>query len=369
MSARVTVRASLPRPAGLVTITLLAAGLLAACSGGHRVARTAPTTASTAAPTTAAPSTTRAPKPRDAIARCPLTWLPAPHGRVPQRPALAVKVENLPAARPQYGLSEADIVFEEPVEGGITRFIVVYQCHDASRIEPIRSGRIIDPEIVRQLGAHPLFAYAGAIDPATAAIDSSPLIDVGIYRAPASAYWRDPSRYAPHNLVSSTAVLYAVGRHEHASSMPPPPLFSYGPLPATAVPAARVHIAYPYSDLTWTWQPKNGNWARSYADTGIATQGEGGQVTATNVVVLQVVMYPSPFVEDPTGAHENLLRLTGSGAAEVFRNGALIRGTWVRPSLAQTTRLLDVHNHPITLSPGTTWVELVPTTVPVAATP
>jgi hypothetical protein len=63
-----------------------------------------------------------------------------------------VKVENIPVARPQTGLSFADIIYEEPVEGGITRFIVIYQCRDASRIEPIRSGRLTDPDALVQYG-------------------------------------------------------------------------------------------------------------------------------------------------------------------------------------------------------------------------
>ena len=70
---------------------------------------------------------------------CPLTGV-APHHAVPDRPALAIKVENLPEARPQAGLERADIVYEEPVEGGITRFIVVYQCQDSKRIGPVRSS-------------------------------------------------------------------------------------------------------------------------------------------------------------------------------------------------------------------------------------
>src|SRR5437867_2276323 len=87
---------------------------------------------------------------------CPLTGLQAGGGVVPSRPVLAVKVENLPAARPQTGLSWADMIYEEPVESGITRFIVVYQCEDATRIEPIRSGRLTDPLILVQFG-EPVF--------------------------------------------------------------------------------------------------------------------------------------------------------------------------------------------------------------------
>jgi hypothetical protein len=281
---------------------------------------------------------------------------------------LAIKVENLPAARPQYGLSSADVVYEEPVEGGITRFIVIYQCSDAARVEPVRSGRIIDPQIVNQFGAHPLFGYAGAIQPAVAAIDASSLIDVGIARAP-NAYRRDPNRNAPHNLTTSTAALYAAGVAKGARPDPPAPVFAYGALPSGAQPAANVHIPFPQSDVTWTWEATSQQWSRSYSDTGPATLGEGGHVTAANVIVMKVVLYPSPYVEDPTGAHENLLTLTGSGQAEIFRNGAVVSGTWQRPTLAQNTRYVDNAGRTIPLDPGRTWIELVPTTIAVTYAP
>ena len=98
---------------------------------------------------------------------------------------MAVKVENLPDARPQFGLDKADIVFEEPVEGGITRFIAVFQCHTAARIEPVRSARLVDAQILEPLGRI-LFAYSGAIQPVINEVDSrrSLLDDVGGYLAP-----------------------------------------------------------------------------------------------------------------------------------------------------------------------------------------
>lgn len=286
---------------------------------------------------------------------------------MPARPALAVKVENLPEARPQYGLSAADVVYEEPVEGGITRFIVIYQCRDTSRIEPVRSGRIIDPQIVRQFGTHPLFAYAGAIDPATAAIDSSSLIDVGLFKA-GSAYSRDPNRSVPHNLMTSTSALYQAGKARNAPQTAPSPVFDFGPLDGTSTPASSVHVAYTYSDLTWTWSPGSQVWLRSYGN-GPATRGEGGQINVADVIVMRVVLYPSPYVEDATGAHENLLTLTGSGPAQIFRNGAVVAGTWKRPSLSDKTQFLDRAGHAIGLTPGNIWIELVPTTIPVTTTP
>ena len=331
-------------------LVVILAGLLSACGGGRAATRSS-------SPTTVPPSE-----------KCPLTDLNPPGGTVPARPALAVKVDNSGAARPQFGLSAADVVYEEPVEGGLTRFVAIYQCRDATRIEPVRSARIIDPAIVDQFGAHPLFAYAGGIQPAVAAVDASSLVDVGVNRAP-SAYWRDPTRYAPHNLTSSTAALYRAGEAEHPGNTAPSPVFAYGPLAQDSQPAGTVQIDYPASGLTWTWQPGSQLWLRSYPHSGPAGQGEGGQVSAANVIVMTVVMYPSPYVEDATGAHENLLVLTGSGPAQIFRDGAVISGTWSRPVLAQPTQYLDGSGHSVALSPGNTWIELVPTTVAVDVSP
>jgi hypothetical protein len=268
---------------------------------------------------------------------------------------LAVKVDNLPAARPPYGLGTADVVYEQPVEGGITRFVAIYQCQDAPRIEPIRSARLMDPDLVRQFGAHPLFAYSGAVPPVVAKVDASPLIDVGVNRAP-SAYRRDPARQAPHNLVSSTTALYAAGSAQHAPATPPSPVFQYGPLPDHS-PAAVVHIAFPSSDLTWSWQSQAAQWSRSYSGTGVASLGGGGHIAAANVVVLRLTLSQGEVV------------LTGSGPAQVFRDGAVINGSWQRPSVSDQTELVDTAGQPIPLTPGQTWIELVPTTINVTVTP
>jgi hypothetical protein len=293
--------------------------------------------------------------------RCPLTGTLAPHGKVPDRPAVAVKVENLPEARPQWGLDKADIVFEEPVEGGITRFIAVFQCQTADRIEPVRSGRLVDPQILEPLGRI-LFAYSGAIQPAINEIDSkrSLLYDVGADRA-GSSYWRDPTRYAPHNLVTSTSALYeaaaALGDRKEKG---PTPIFSYGQPAPGGTPAAAINIYDPLDVTTWTWHRDTGVYYRSYSDTGPAVQGDGVQITASNVVVMLVHEVPTPWPEDATGALENELILKGSGPAWVFRDGVQFYGHWERPLLDHPTVFVETNGTRITLTPGGTWVELVP---------
>ncbi len=291
---------------------------------------------------------------------CPLTGERARAGHVPRRAAVAVKVENLPAARPQYGLDEADIVFEEPVEGGITRFIAVFQCHTAARIEPVRSARLVDAQILEPLGRI-LFAYSGAIQPVINEVDSrkSLLDDVGGYMAP-NAYWRDPDRYEPHNLETSSAALYLAAAQLHYPEKPPVAIFSYGRPSPGATPASVVNIDYPLDVTTWTWHRDTGLWYRSYSDTGPALLGDGSQIAASNVIVMLVREWPTPYPEDITGSLENELTLKGSGPAWVFRDGAQFYGKWERPLLDHPTVFVETNGTRITLTPGNTWEELVP---------
>jgi hypothetical protein len=309
--------------------------------------------------TTTAVTTTTTTKPHH-VPVCPLTGSAPRDGHVPQRAALAVKVENLAQARPQWGLEAADIVFEEPVEGGITRFIAVYQCHVTARIEPVRSARLVDAAILEPLG-HVLFAYSGAIQPVVDQVDSatSLLEDVGANKAP-GAYYRDPTRLEPHNLATSTAALWSAAATFRYPSTPPRPLFKYGDLPAGGTAISAVHIYFPLDVTTWTWKASRDRWVRYYSDTGPAIQGDNIQISAANVVVMRVHEYPTQYVEDPTGALEQDLHLTGTGLAWVFRNGVEMKGTWDRPTLAQPATFAEADGTAITLAPGNTWEELLP---------
>jgi hypothetical protein len=352
-----------------VAVVLTASAALALVGGcGHsKQSANSTTTTSSSTPATTTTVTTTTTKRRH-VPVCPLTGLAPRDGHVPQRAALAVKVENLAQARPQWGLEAADIVFEEPVEGGITRFIAVYQCHVTARIEPVRSGRLVDADILEPLG-HVLFAYSGAIQPVVDEVDSatSLLEDVGANKAP-GAYYRDPTRIAPHNLATSTAALWAAGSALGYPGTPPPPIFKYGPLPAGGTAISAVHIYFPLDVTTWTWKAKNDHWVRYYSDTGPAVQGDNIQLSAANVVVMRVVEYPTPYVEDPTGAHEQDLTLTGAGPAWVFRNGVELKGTWHRATLAQPATFTQASGTTITLAPGNTWEELLPTSESISVT-
>ena len=269
-------------------------------------------------------------------------------------------MENLPEARPQWGLDYADIVFEEPVEGGITRFIAVYQCQEASRVEPVRSARLVDAQILEPLGPV-LFAYSGGIQAVVDEVDSSGslLYDVGANKA-SGAYSRDPTRYVPHNLETSTVALDAAASTFGYHLGPPKPIFTYGRMVAGGTPAGAVDLHFPLDVTTWTWHPDQRLYFRSYSDTGRAMQGDNVQITAANVVVMVVQEYPTQYIEDADGSHENELTLTSSGPAWVFRDGVQFYGKWERPDLTSPAIFVETDGTRITFSPGSTWEELVP---------
>jgi hypothetical protein len=185
---------------------LVAMSLLEGCSSNKSKSVAAQKTSTSAS----GPSTTAVP-----AGVAPLTGLPGDPAKV-DRPALIVKIDNAPKARPQAGINKADVVVEEMVEGGITRLASVFQSTD-STVEPVRSARSTDIAFASALHK-PLFAYSGANPTFLSLVRSAPLVDVGVDKF-SSAYHRDASRPMPYNLVSSTTALY--GGAPSSSKAPP----------------------------------------------------------------------------------------------------------------------------------------------------
>ena len=299
--------------------------------------------------------------------RRPLTGLEPPGGQVPKRAALAVKVENLPQARPRWGLDKADIVFEEPVEGGITRFIAVFQCQNADRIELFVRPVWLTRSILEPLGRM-LIAYSGAIQPAIGEIDSktSLLSDLSDNWA-SSAYWTDPTRYAPHNLVTSTSAslcggCFALSREATDTDL------QLRAASARRLPGCgRQPQLPPRRDQLDLAQGRGplvpvlfGHWARH--------DGRRAQVTASNVVVMSCWSTRPRHGKRHRRARDDLA-LKGTGPAFVFRDGTVFYGHWERPLLDPGGFIDSKSGATITLTPGNTWEELVPYGENVTVTP
>jgi len=294
-----------------------------------------------------------------AMALCPLTGTRAPSDVVPLRPAIGVKIDNYNAARPQSGIDQADIVFEEPVEGGITRYNALFQCQDSSKIGPVRSARQIDIGIESMFNNAPL-AHIGGIDPVLANITASgiPNLDLGAY---GSAFVRDNSRYAPYNAYTSTAQLYAL---VPKLATPPTPVFTYSPTVPAGTAVSSVHVFFSsQSDVTWNWNPATSTWLRFYDGTQPDNLSDGTQNQATNMIIQTVHVTYGPWLENSEGGLEVQAQLdNNSGPAQIFRNGIQIVGTWSRAAASSPTVFKDATGKVITMAPGRTWIELLPDT-------
>jgi hypothetical protein len=294
-----------------------------------------------------------------AVARCPLTDLPAPGGHVPQRPAVAVKIGNEPeGARPQSGLNEADIVYDTPAEGFIMRYVAIYQCGGASMIGPTRSVRWVDWHILQAFG-RPILSFAGGITPDVDTVDHLGwLKPADLLVGAQAAGTRILSRLPPDNLYTSTSRLWALYSSDRT---PPPPVFRYGgSLPAAAKPASSLAINFSQgTDVLWKWDASTDCWLHTYSGVTDIDEFTKAPVTTTNIVV-QIVSYkygPYPESTGSTGDVES--QTVGTGTGYVLRNGKSIPVTWSRSTLSSPTTFADATGSPVTLAPGRTWVELV----------
>jgi hypothetical protein len=337
-------------------VGLASAGVVAAAGAGVAAAMvTSHHPKSASHSSVPAPTVTNPPAP--AGPPCPLTGTPS-RGGVPQRPAIAVKVDNYPDARPQSGLDKADVVFEEPVEGLITRFVAVFQCQGATSIGPVRSAREVDVQILDQL-SHPLFFHVGGIDPVLSMIASANVdnLDLGYH---ASIVTHQPGRYAPYDTYMSTTGGWSLAPSDTSV---PQPLFTYGPNPPPGAAVSSINIPFsPTNNGTWTWNAALGQWQLYYGGAP-AMLSDGTQIAATNLVVERVTVTYGPYVENAEGGLEVESHLIGTGPLTVLRGGQAITGIWQRSSLASQTSLLASNGTVIPLAPGNTWVEIVPTSV------
>ena len=288
--------------------------------------------------------------------KCPLTGADASSAEVAERPAVAVKVENDPVAYPLSGLDEAEVVFEELVEGGITRFMAIYHCTDAKKVGPVRSARVVDPGIMipitRILGA------AGGNDIVRKALKKAKVVILD--EDTSGKAMRRISRSGvslEHTLYANTSALRKLGSKRFSD--PPETNFQFGPLEGKATEAKSIEINFGGSStVSYRWQ--RGRWQRFDNGSPLMAEG-GGQIAVDNVVIEQHTIVNSKTVFDIAGNPSiELADETGKGKALLLRDGQAIKGRWVRKKEAGPVEFLTAQGEPMVFAPGTIWVELVP---------
>jgi hypothetical protein len=289
----------------------------------------------------------------------PLTGVASTNLSIAGRPAVIVKIDDAPEARPQAGLDGADIVIEERVEGGVGRLMVIFQSQQPNTVGPVRSLRSTDPPVVRAIGG--LFAYSGGIPPFVADLHASGgVVDVGA-NADSMAYYRRDDRPAPHNLYTSVATL---SQAVPAGLAAPPPLLRYL-IPGEVfggsgvAPASHLTVAVGERSVAdWEWDVSKRAWLRSTNGTPHTVES-GGQLAFPNVIV-QFVSYQRTPYTDPAHAPVDQANVLGTGDAWILASASVVRGRWAKASPTDVTAFTDDTGEQVRLPAGPTWIMLAP---------
>jgi Protein of unknown function (DUF3048) N-terminal domain/Protein of unknown function (DUF3048) C-terminal domain len=319
---------------------------LAACSGGSTPAPSA----SASSPSAASPT----PTPTPTIARSLLSGRLGAH----DGPVLVVKMDNTPKSNPHAGIKYADVVYLEQVEGGLSRYAVVFSSQIPKMVGPVRSARISDIELLRQYGKI-AFAYSGAQSKMLPVLKAADLFNVSDDTG-GLGYRRDNSRWsAPDNLFADPKILFKrAPAAAHAVNVG----FTFGDaVPAGGRPVTSVTASYPATRATFTWSKADGRWLAAMNGTR-AMASEGGQLGGTTVII-QYVRVTRSIYHDVNNNYTPLLTSIGTGNALILRNGQAYNATWSRASATSGTHWL-VNGQDFPLAAGQIWVLLINKTTP-----
>jgi hypothetical protein len=291
---------------------------------------------------------------------CPLTGLEPRKESVLERPAVALKIENAFVARPLSGLENADLVYEELVEGGETRFMAIYHCGDARKAGPIRSARLVDPAIM--MPKTMILGYSGANTTVTAALETAGVVTLTEDdAAPADAMERveRPGISQEHTLYADSTRIRKLGRKEFTDA-PPQDILEFGDLEGASKKASTISINFGgASTITYEWSTADESWQR-FQD-GAPFLAESGEQIAPKNILIEVHKVRASTVVDVTGtASIEIVNETGSGKAVLFRDGRAVRGKWSRASSDRKTVFETKDGDEMVFAPGSIWIELVP---------
>lgn len=301
-----------------------------------------------------------------------------------QRP-LGIMVENHKEARPQSGLSSADIVYEVVAEGGITRFLAIYFCQNAAYVGPVRSARIYFVRFLEGYGQYPLYAHVGGANtdgPADALgyigeLGWSSYNDLNQFSVPFPYFWRDYERLknvaTEHTVYTSTKKLwqYAKDKRELTNVDDQGVRWDKGFSPwkfeddAKAADRGKVikidfgfwdNLASDFS-VVWSYNAKTNSYKRTNGGSPHIDKNTGKQLEAKNIAVM--FTKESPANDGYEGGHL-LYKNVGSGDLLFFKNGQAIKGTWSKETEEDNIKFFDNSDKEISIVRGQVFVEVLP---------
>ena len=306
-----------------------------------------------------------------------LTGLPGPDDAQIQ-PIVVVKIENDPIVRPQTGLDRADLIFEELVEGGMTRFAVVYQSDLPDEVGPVRSVRHVDVAIAEPMAD--AFVFSGGARRTMKFVKRKIPTSISVINEGAPGMYRKPGLSAPHDLfIKLSEMLDSIAPKNTAStgffvrpevkpvvasaSPSASSSASASPKPSstalTGKPVTQVGVKFSsFSGPNWKWNAADKMWMRSEGIKPFLNK-DGTQFGTNNLVIIEVREIDAGY-KGQTGGYVPRTVLTGSGRAWVLSDGKAVEVAWKKPFVDAQMELTDLDGNPFTMPTGRTWVELLP---------
>ena len=263
-----------------------------------------------------------------------------------------MKIDNTAASRPRVGLNQADVVYVEPVEGGLTRLLAIFSTTQPGEVGPVRSARESDVALLANYGPV-AFAFSGASAVTLPILAGGHQVNLS-NDASHEGYRRDGGRRAPYNVIGSPSALLA---RAGGSRVPADAGLRFGPASPGGVPATHVATRWPASGVELSWDPGRQRYLVT-TDGKPDVDADGTQHGAATVIV-QVVSSHLSQNRDVNGVQTPVVDVVGQGAATVVRDGRAWSGIWSRPTTDAPTSL-TADGQTLALAPGPVWVLLVP---------
>ena len=285
-----------------------------------------------------------------------LTGLDGSNGSV-----LAVKIDDTQPAHPQIGIAQADVIYIEQVEGGLTRLATIFSTPERlpALIGPVRSARISDIDILAQYG-HVAFAFSGAQTKLFSVINSADLENLGAEREPATLYSRDLTRSEPTNLILHPQLLLDKAKSEGKNIATAKSVgWKIGSTPAGGRPITSFSIKWPTSRYSGTWSDSQRRWLLSYLGEP-DTDADGVQLGSPTFIIQKVSITPSEY-HDKVGGVTPFSNTVGSGTAYLLRDGRAIPIFWNRVSAVSPTTWTLKDGSTANFAKGQIWIALTDT--------
>lgn len=293
-----------------------------------------------------------------------LTGLTYPVGSNPylSGPAIMGKVDNAPDARPQNSLNQADIVFEEMVEGGMTRFLAIWQSQLPEKFGPVRSVRPMDPDLASPFGG--IINFSGGQRPFVKAMQATKVFVANeTNQLGKHTFERVTDRSAPHNVMVHARI--EASQHKNIAAPGQQFNFAADAAHATATVGGKAvtdfSVSFPAGKPVWAWNEKTQTWLRSQYKTKETDASDGKQLHAVNVIVLKTKIDRS-FKDYKYGFVPRTI-VMGGGTGYVFTGGKKIEVTFKKSKQTDPIHLFDKNGKPVLLAPGNSWIELMPSDV------